>query len=73
VTPPELLATAKGWLTRGRRGQGGEYTEFVEAMDDARAAARARPEPMDADELARVVVLVRLGGCFWSRRVQRND
>jgi ketosteroid isomerase-like protein len=38
----------------GVRGDS-DYAAFVEAMDEARLAARARPEPMDVDELARVV------------------
>jgi hypothetical protein len=48
-------ATAKGWLTRGRREDAGEYAEFVIALDRARAEADARPGPMGEDELARVV------------------
>jgi transposase len=48
-------ATVKGWLTRGRREGSGDYAEFVAAIERAREAARERPDPMDADELARVV------------------
>jgi hypothetical protein len=48
-------ATVKSWLTKGRRESSGEYAEFAAAIDRARESARSRPEPMDADELARVV------------------
>lgn len=47
--------TVKGWLTKGRREASGEYAEFVQAVEEARAAAADRPEPMDEDELAREV------------------
>lgn len=43
--------TVKGWLARGRREQSGAYAEFAAAVAAARAVARARPEPMGADEL----------------------
>jgi hypothetical protein len=49
------LATVKGWLTRGRREDSGDYADFAQAVDQARGAARSRPEPMDANELAEVV------------------
>lgn len=47
--------TVKKWLTRGRREDAGSYAEFAAAADQTRAEARARPEPMDKDELALVV------------------
>lgn len=47
--------TVKGWLTRGRRESSGDYADFATAVDEARQAARDRPEPMTADELQRVV------------------
>lgn len=47
--------TVKGWLTRGRRESTGLYAEFVQAVEIAREEARNRPEPMDEDELRRVV------------------
>lgn len=47
--------TAKAWMARGRRETSGPYVDFVSAVADARSAARARPAPMGADELARVV------------------
>jgi hypothetical protein len=47
--------TVKSWLTRGRREGAGEYADFANAMEEAREAAKRRAEPMDADELARVV------------------
>ena len=48
-------ATVKSWLTKGRRDSSGEYVEFAAAIEEARESARSRPDPMDADELARVV------------------
>ena len=54
--------TAKGWLTRGRSEAEGDYAEFAAAVDRARAAAKARPDPMDADELTRVVSEMVRGG-----------
>jgi hypothetical protein len=48
-------ATVKGWLTRGRRESQGEYVDFARAIERAREAAEERPEPMDAEELDRVV------------------
>jgi transposase len=47
--------TVKGWLARGRQEGSGPYSEFAEAIDQARQAAKDRPQPMDADELAQVV------------------
>ena len=47
--------TVKRWITRGRREKKGAHAEFFAAVEDAREQARNRPEPMDADELARVV------------------
>ena len=55
-------ATVKAWLTRGRRGDVGAYAEFAEAVEAAREAARSRPDPMDEDELARVVSKAARGG-----------
>ncbi len=40
-------ATVKGWLTRGRREQSGEYADFARRMDAARESAKRRGEPMD--------------------------
>ena len=47
--------TVKKWITRGRSEDAGEYAEFVLALEQARESAHNRPEPMDADELAREV------------------
>jgi transposase len=47
--------TVKAWITRGRRDGAGAYADFAAQVDQAREAARARPEPMDDDELARAV------------------
>ena len=44
-------STVKGWLTRGRREEDGDYAEFVAAIEQARQEARERPGPMDRDEL----------------------
>lgn len=54
--------TVKGWLTRGRREDSGAYAEFAAAVEAAREEAAARPEPMDADELARAVSQMVRGG-----------
>ena len=48
-------ATVKSWLTRGRRERSGEYAEFVSAIEQARAAASSRPEPMEGGSQAAVV------------------
>jgi transposase-like protein len=32
------LKTAEGWLTRGRRENDGDYADFAQAVDEARAA-----------------------------------
>ena len=45
----------KAWLTRGRREDSGDYAEFAQAVEEARAVAAVRPEAMDDEELARVV------------------
>ena len=45
------LATVKAWLTRGRREGTGDYAEFAAAVDEAREAARRRPEPRRAARL----------------------
>jgi hypothetical protein len=47
--------TAKSWLTRGRREESGEYADFAAAMDEAREAAKSRPDAMDEAELGRLV------------------
>ena len=47
--------TLKRWLARGRKESGTDYAEFAAAVDDARKKAADRPEPMDREELARVV------------------
>lgn len=47
--------TAKKWLARGRKDGVGPFADFARDVDEARAEAKARPEPMDAEELARVV------------------
>jgi IS30 family transposase len=49
------LPTLKGWLTRGRREESGQYHDFAQAIESARDEAKARPEPMDEDELLHVV------------------
>ena len=47
--------TVTHWLTRGRREDAGDYADFARRVDEVRAELAARPEPMDTDELARVV------------------
>lgn len=47
--------TVRDWIAKGRRESSGPYTEFAAAVDDARREARERVEPMDHDELLRVV------------------
>jgi len=47
--------TLKRWLGRGRKESGTDYAEFAVAVDEARKKAAERPEPMDREELARVV------------------
>lgn len=47
--------TLKNWLTRGRKENGTPHAQFVADVEDARKKAAARPEPMDREELARVV------------------
>lgn len=47
--------TVKRWLMRGRKDTTGPYFEFVVAVDAARKDAKARPDAMDEDELARTV------------------
>jgi len=48
--------TIRGWLTRGRREEAGEFADFAQAVDGARERARVRlGRPMDSDELAHVV------------------
>lgn len=47
--------TLKNWLARGRKENGTPHAEFAAAVDAARQEARERPEPMDREELIRVV------------------
>ncbi len=47
--------TLRGWLTRGRKAESGEYAAFARAVDDAKAEAAARPEPLTEDEHRRLV------------------
>lgn len=47
--------TLKNWLTRGRKEDGTPHAAFAAAVDAARREAADRPEPMDRDELIRVV------------------
>lgn len=54
--------TVKGWITRGRREEAGDYAAFVAAVDAARAEAQAAPGPMTAEEFrAQVERAVRAG------------
>ena len=46
--------TLKMWLTKGRKGQE-PYADFAAAVDKARQEVKDRPEPMDEEELFRVV------------------
>lgn len=48
------VATAKGWLRRGRLEESGPYTEFAAEVAEARESAEGVGGLMDADELARV-------------------
>lgn len=43
-------ATAKGWVTRGRREESGEYAEFVADLDAARQEVKDRPGPLTREE-----------------------
>ena len=43
-------ATVKSWITRGHSESEGEYTEFVAALDAARAEAHDRPGPLTREE-----------------------
>jgi IS30 family transposase len=63
-------ATVKGWLTRGRRENDGDYAAFAAAVDRARADRRSRPEPMDADELARRVSEMVRGGSVQAAKLR---
>lgn len=49
------VPTLKSWLTRGRREEGTVHADFARAVAAARQAAEDRDEPMDEDELRRVV------------------
>jgi hypothetical protein len=51
------LKTAEGWLTRGRRERDGDYADFAQAVDEARAVhERAGMSPEDFDRhLAKAV------------------
>lgn len=42
--------TLRGWLARGRREDKGIYSAFAGAVDDAKAEAAARPEPLTEEE-----------------------
>lgn len=54
--------TVRGWLRRGRRDPEGPYADFAAAVNRAREEASNRLEPMDADELGRVVSDMVRGG-----------
>ena len=41
--------TARSWLTRGRRQGSGDYADFAQAVEKARASRDSQP-PMSADE-----------------------
>jgi hypothetical protein len=43
--------TVKGWLTRGRKEDDGDYAEFAAAVDASRQDATDFESPMDEDEL----------------------
>lgn len=45
--------TAKGWQRRGREESTGIYSDFAAAVDQARADAADRPEPVTQDEFRR--------------------
>lgn len=47
--------TLKGWLTRGRREESGDYADFARRADEVRAEAKNRPEPMTEEEHRLVV------------------
>jgi len=47
--------TVKGWLTRGRKEDAGDYAEFAAAVDASRQDASDFEEPMTEDELKVVV------------------
>jgi hypothetical protein len=64
------LATVKGWITRGHREKAGAYTDFASAVEAARDAAHSRPEPMDEDELARVVSGMARGGSVQAAKLR---
>jgi hypothetical protein len=42
--------TLRSWIERGRREDAGAYAAFVQGIETARQAARARPEPLTAEE-----------------------
>lgn len=42
--------TVKQWITRGRRETSGEYSEFVDAVEQARSEAKGRPGPLTPEE-----------------------
>lgn len=62
--------TVKHWLTRGRKEDAGQYAEFADAVAEARAEAAERVEPMDRDELARVVAQAARGGSVQAMKLQ---
>lgn|GEM_PF-4575624 len=43
--------TVKGWLTRGRKEEDGEYAEFAAAVDSAREEFEQKERPMSEAEL----------------------
>ncbi len=47
--------TLRHWLVRGRAEETGLYADFVRAVDEAKADAAARPEPLTEDEHRRLV------------------
>jgi len=49
-------STLKGWLTRGRKEEAGDYAEFAAAVESARSRYREKLEqPMDLGDLEREV------------------
>lgn len=64
-------ATARGWLTRGRREESGEYHGFACDVERARALAQAQQGPLTERELKVLVSeqvragSVRAGRLYW--------
>lgn len=42
--------TLKGWITRGRKEEAGEYREFVAAVEEARESCKQAEAPLTPDE-----------------------